>query len=334
MKIYFFLILIFGFNLSAEISWQADLKKPFVFSVKISPENEGFITLDVELLYPSIYDVDTDSLLEQLAWSANPFSPQLQIQESSVSTIPVEEGIQAKKLHVIIRAMNEGPLVISFLNVSFLSKDPSASFDVATPVFTIPVLPSAKPKIPPLAPLMPLEPKFPLELTEANRNFLESPVRLEKEKEHLKQALQQHAFPWLAIIFLLGAGAIGWVAYLTKDLWPKAKEKPPIPPLEQAKKAFEAIRGQVITPISYSHIAAILINFLKGTFGLGKKELTTSELMETLDRRKALTETQRQRLLYLFSELDQIKFAGKISSQEKFDHMKQEVELLIQDLKL
>ena len=117
--------LLLHIHLSADIFWQADIQKPFALSLRLNSQQitrDEFLHLEAEFYYPSSHQVDIDSLLEQLAWSANPLTPQLNIYKFTIATIPTEEGIQAKKLHAIIRPLAEGPLYISLLNVEYVSK--------------------------------------------------------------------------------------------------------------------------------------------------------------------------------------------------------------------
>ena len=73
-----------------------------------------------------------------------------------------------------------------------------------------------------IAPLLPLEPQFPLTLTSANRQLLiDNPEELQRAKEHIRDELKKHTFPWITLAILLIFGGMGWVAYLIRDEWLK-----------------------------------------------------------------------------------------------------------------
>ena len=191
-----------------------------------------------------------------------------------------------------------------------------------------------------MAPLIPLEPEFPLDLTEANRFILiENPALLEEEKKQLKQALKQHAFPWLAIIILLGGGATCWIAYLTHELWPKPKEKPVISltPMQQAYECLQKLKNENLVEkklfqVAYTRLSSILFNFLKTSFGMQAKEITAVELTIALKNESRLSEGQKQVILSFFSELDQVKYAGKTPTLEEAMQMQQKIQNFIQML--
>ena len=187
MKGWFFWILAIPFFLNGEIAWQADVQKPFALSIKLSSDHinlNEFLNLDAEFRYPSSYQVNIESLIDQLGWSANPLAPLMEVYQTTASSLQAEEGMIGQRLHAIIRPLQQGTLNVSFLNISFEPKEKGQkALEILTPVFAIQVEP-ANNQIPlVIAPLIPLEPEFPLGLTEANREFLwDSPERHETEK--------------------------------------------------------------------------------------------------------------------------------------------------------
>ena len=138
----------------ADIAWQADVQKPFALSIKLSAEQinlDDLLYLDAEFRYPSSHQLNMNELIDQLAWSANPLAPLLNVYQTTISSLPADEGITAQKLHAAIRPLVKGALDVSFLKVAFQPKDKAQSpLEILTPVFTIQVAPPISSQTPSL----------------------------------------------------------------------------------------------------------------------------------------------------------------------------------------
>lgn len=184
-----------------------------------------------------------------------------------------------------------------------------------------------------IAPLIPLEPQFPLELTQANRQFLiENPERLKKAKRSLQDDLEKHSFPWLTIITLLGGGGIGWIIYLMRDRWPKRSFKVMTPfsspqQIEQALHKCSLESSQ--TPVYYAELASILLEALQIRLGWKTTGLTTNELAQAMKKQSDLSSQQTTEVLSILTEIDQIKFAGKKPSQTEATQIFEEIQKFI-----
>ncbi len=333
----YFLPLLFG----AEISWKADLKEPWILSIALESEKitlDEMIHLNAEISYPADYDLNEEELLDHLKWTANPLSPLFSVLKSDISTLSSKAGIQVKKLQAVIRPLKTGPLDLSFLDIEWTSKESNkAPIKVATPVFTIQVSEAPSSEELSYAPLIPLAPEFPMGLTEANRQFLlEDPQRIEAEKKQMQSVLERHAFPWLTITILLGLGAIAWVAFLTRDRWPKRKEKPLIKlsPKEQADQSLKALNGQNLLEKKlfqkdYTDLSSIVLNALEGNLGWNTKEMTTEELTQAFKKDLLLKKEQKQEIVFILTELDRVKFAKKEPSLEEAQGMHGRIQKLV-----
>lgn len=338
------LLIAIPFLLRAEIAWQADVQKPYSLSIKLSAEKiylDDFLYLDAEFRYPSSHQLDMKALVDQLAWSANPLAPRLSVYRTSVSSLKADEGVTAQQLHAVLRPLAQGPLDISFLNISFQPKDNTQTpFEVLTPVFTIQVSPIVGQPSLDLAPLITLEPEFPLGLTESNRQFLrESPERQKAEKERLQRAIDQHTFPWVTLAVLLGLGGIGWTGYLMRDRLPKLKRKEPLPPSakQKAEKALEELQGrklidQGLTQVHAIELSAILLDALEARAGRNLKELTALELSQTMNGEASFSKIQKEAILPFLSTMDRIKFAGKKPSPQEAEELTKTVQHVIRDI--
>lgn len=336
-----FLLFAFPFLLSAEITWQADVQKPFALSIKLSSEKinlDDFLYLDAEFRYPLTHELNLEGLVDQLAWSANPLAPRLSVYQTSIAALKAEEGVIAQQLHAVIRPLAQGLLDVSFLNVAFQPKDKSHSpVEVLTPAFTIEVLPLKEQTLLPFAPLIPLEPEFPLGLTEANRQFLwDGPERQKAEKEFLQRTIDRHTFPWVTLAVLIGFGGIGWTIYLMRDRLPKRKRKAPpaISPKQQAEKALQVLHkrkliDQGLTQVHTAVLSSILLEALEVHAGRKLKELTTEELAKTLKKDSSFTQDQKNSIFLWLKEVDKIKFAGKKPSAEETRRLEQEAVRII-----
>lgn len=334
---FWLLLLAIPFLVNGEITWQADVQKPFALSLKLNSDQvslDDFLYLDAEFHYPSSHELDVEALIDQLGWSANPLSPQLNVYQTTVSALKIEEDVVGQKLHTVIRPLVEGSIDLSFLNVSFQPKDKTKSpVTILTPVFTIKTTPIKEQKTLAYAPLIPLEPEFPLGLTEANRQFLwESPERLEADKQTLQEAIDRHTFPWAALAVLLGLGGIGWTAYLMRDYLPKPKRKEPpaLSPKEQAEKALQELEKRKLLDLGQpkaqaAELTSILLTAMEPRAGRTFKELTTIEIGRALKDESSFSKSQKDYILSFLSETDQIKFAGKIPSSEEFKTLEQKL---------
>jgi hypothetical protein len=340
---YWFFLLGLPALLNAEIVWQADIQKPFVITIKLSSQQiprNGVLDLDAEFHYPSSYELKVDDVLDQLIWSANPLAPQLHLNQSSIYSIPAEEGLQTQRLHAKISPLAPGPLDLSLLTVTFLPKENAQlPLHILTPIFNLQVLPLATQKAPlSFAPLIPLEPQFPLDLTQANRQFLiDNPERLEEEKRRIQCQLEQHTFPWLTMIILLGCGGIGWAAYLTREFWSKRRLKPVtvLSPKQQAHQALSTLQGRHfleknLIQTYYTELASILLTALQHLLKRKTQELTTTELAQVLSDEATFSQKQKQEILSILAEIDQVKFADKKPSLETAREMHQRIQNVIE----
>lgn len=191
-----------------------------------------------------------------------------------------------------------------------------------------------------IAPLIPLNPQYPLSLTQTNRElFIDNPTHQAKEKKWIQDQLEAHTFPWLTLIILIGAGGIGWAAYLTRDDWFKNQLKPvkSISPKQQAEEALSALKKhhfleQGLIHTYYMQLTSILLTALQARLDWKKKELTTSEITQALNTESILSLNQKQNLLSFLNEMDQVKFAGKQPSIEDAQQMDQSIHRFIQQL--
>ena len=343
MKFWLFLIGLPSL-LSSEIIWQADIEKPFAIILKLNSSTttlDDLLNLDAHFQYPNSYELKTDELLNFLTWSANPLAPQLSIDQSILSPVPAKEGLQAQHLQAKIRPLKLGSLDLSFLIVTFLPKDKSLSpFHVLTPVFSVQVLPSlTQINALPFAPLMPLEPQFPLDLTQANRQWLDDPQRIEEEKKRIQYALKEHSFPWLGLLVFLGCGGLGWTAYLLRAYWPKylSKSLPMPSPIQQALQALQALQErhlleQNLISLYVTELISILLRALQNKLGRNIKNLTTTELSQILQNNSMLSAQQKEEFFFILTEINPLKYAAKSFSIKEAENMYQKIQLFIQRL--
>jgi hypothetical protein len=339
------LFLVLPFLLNAEAIWQADLPKPFMLTIKMHSQQMllgDSLEVEVELHYPSSYQIDMTSLIDQWISSLNPLTPQWRLIQFQTSSLPTQEKIQAQHLSLKMAPITTGRLELSFLRVTFSPKETTLSpLSTLTPIFSVDVLPS-----PPLtaaslspAPLIPLEPEFPLGLTLKNRALLiDHPQQLEKVKVSLQIDLAKHAFPWVILILLLGCGGIGWTLYLVRERWPKRAVKTvmPISPKQQINQALQALQkqpfNQEFATTYYAQLASLLLDALEARLGWKTKNSTTLELAQAMKQPSSLFPHQIEKVLSLLTEMDQVKFAGKKPSQPEIAQISQQVRELIQEL--
>jgi hypothetical protein len=197
-------------------------------------------------------------------------------------------------------------------------------------------------QIPPLstAPVIPLQPQFPLGLTEANREMLiDNPARIEEEKRRIQVTLDNHTFPWLTMLALLGCGGIGWTAYLTRESWYKRPTKPisTISPQQKVNQSLQNLQKrhlleQGLIQTYYAELSSILLDALHSRSNRITSKLTTIELAQRLKDEHNLSANQKRDILSFLAEIDQVKFAGETPSLEQAKQMHHKIESFIQQL--
>lgn len=344
MKGWLILLLAIPFLAGGEVVWQAEVQKPYALTLKLSAEIihlDDFLHLDAEFRYPSTHQLNMEALIDQLAWSANPLTPQLNVYQTKLTSLTADKEMTSQKLHAVIRPLAQGSFDVTFLNVSFQPKDKTLpSVDILTPVFTIQVLPVVAQTPLAFAPLMPLEQEFPLGLTEANRQFLwESPERQKAEKQFLQQVIDRHTFPWLTLAILLGLAGIGWTVYVMRDRLPKRKrrEAPLFSPKLQAEQALQTLMNRKLIDQGLPQelvvgLSSILLKSLEALSNQPMHGLTTEEVAHVVENNPILNKTQKVSILLFLSKIDPIKFAGLIPTSEEAKQMEHSVRTLILDL--
>ncbi len=343
--LYWMLLCNFPFMLQAEMTWQANLQKPFAVNIKLNSQQlflDDILDVEAEFHYYSSYQLDINALIDQLIGSANPLDPQWSLLQSTLSALPSEAGTQAQRLDLKISPLKTGSVDLSFLMVSFLPTESTRSpLHILTPVFSLKIF-SVPPLTEPLssASLMPLEPQFPLELTQANRQrFIDNPEQLEETKKFIRLYLEEHAFPWLTIAAILGCGGLSWAIYLMRDRWPKPTAKPLaiFSPQQQIQHDLQTLQKsqwieQGKLQAYYAELGSILLSTLQLCLGWKTKELTTEEVMTALKHSPQLPESQKQIIVAFLAEIDQIKFADKKPAQTEVKQISQQIQTFIQQL--
>jgi hypothetical protein len=189
----------------------------------------------------------------------------------------------------------------------------------------------------PLAPLISLDSQFPLQLTQANQQYINDPHQLEKVKYSIQSELEQHSFPWLSLLTLLGCGGIGWVVYLTRDYWPKRLVKSPPPPSSKQQITQELQTLLHHAPSEniqtyYAQLTSILLKALHSQFGWQTEQLTTNELAQTLRKQSQLPPSLIDNASTFLVEMDLVKFGGKKATSAEAIEMAQRIQNFIQQL--
>jgi hypothetical protein len=190
-----------------------------------------------------------------------------------------------------------------------------------------------------LAPLIPLEPEFPLGLTEANQQQLhDNPERLEETKKTIQHYLNEHSFPWLTLVALLGFGGLGWTIYLTLNRLPKliVKREIALSPKQKMDQALQRLHQKHFEPEKaqsyYAELASVLFEAFESQFGWKSKTLTTAELSQALRKESHLSFNQVEKALSFLTEFDQVKFAKKQPSQGEAAKITEQIQTFIKCL--
>lgn len=333
---YWLLWLSFPWWLSGEIQWHSDLEAPFSIMLKIDSQQVKLgeiLEIEGTFHYPSSYELDPFTLVEQLTWSANPLLPAFTFDHWETFPLTAESKTEAQKLIIRLIPIQEGTQSISFLIVPFLAKEKQdATLSVPTPIFSIEVTSSPQ-HISGLAPLAPLDAQFPLGLTQNNRQLLESPESLDREKQHNKRLLQQHTFPWLSVLLGLILGGLGGLAYVMRvQLKQFLNLQPAVDPYQQAKKALSQLEASSLPPdVAYAKLTSILFSILEARLKIKIQGLTTLEIRRILAKH-AFPPAVKEDILAILVEADKVKFAGPYHLAHSFQDSMQKLRNIIQSL--
>lgn len=343
----FFILLPFWVN--ATMFWQTDLQKPFMFSIQIHPQEitlGDLLHVEVEYQYPSTYEINRETFIYQMTWSANPFDQQWVLLNSDISPLSLEENLEGEKLKLTFAPLVAGHLEFSFLNIIFATKEKlGTSLEITSPIFSFDVpLPPSLASLG-FAPLIPLEPQFPLEMSLENRQqIIGNPHELEKIKNGIRHDLKKRSFPWMTLAILLAFSGIGWVLYLMRDRLPKRNteiENASLSLKQKLDQKLQALQNLPFNPEEpsryYVELSSILHDTIEGRSGLKTQTLTTTELSKKLKKQSSISSEQVDKTLSLLKEMDQVKFANKKPSQSEaqqhFEQMLQLINLLVKDEK-
>ncbi len=334
---YGWLWLIFPLCLYGEIKWHSDLKAPFAIMLQVSSDQVKIgESLEIEgtFHYPESYELDLLTLIEPLIWSANPLLPAFSLEHWEAFPVATETKTQAQRLTIRLIPVQEGTQRLSFLTIPFLPKEKQEdTLAVPTPIFSIQVNPPTASPNTNLAPLATLDAQFPLGLTQANRQFLESPEALEKEKQRNQRLIQQHTFPWLSLLLGIVLSGLGGLAYrMRESLKAFFHPQPIVDPPQQAKQALTELEKTSLPPDeAYAKLTSILLSFLEERIKIKRQGLTTREIRHQLAKH-ALPADLKEEIIALLKESDKAKFAGSAYAVPTFSDAIQKVKAVINAL--
>lgn len=344
MKKFFFFILL-PFWVNGKTHWQADLQKPFMFSIQIQHQEISLgdtLHLEVEYHHPSSYAINREDFIDQLIWSANPFDQQWALLDSDASPLPVEGEIQGERLTFTLSPLTTGKLELPFFNILFSPKEKGGdSLTVISPIFTFDV-----PLPPPLlslgfAPLIPLEPQFPLEISLENREqIIGNAQEIEKIKKWIRHDLETRTFPWISLTFLLAIAGAGWFFYLMRDRLPKRiiQQNTALSPKQKIDQELNTLKSFSFNPqqpsLYYTKLSSVLHDAIEAKSGLKVQTCTTIELAKKMRKQSSIPKERVDRALSLLKEMDLVKFANKKPSQSDAEQcLQQTVQLINEFLK-
>jgi hypothetical protein len=329
-----FLFLFFPLLLAAEMQWQAStLPSQFSLSMHLTSEKislDQTTQLTIEWKAPKEYTVDTEKILEQLIWSANPLNLPLTIAHYQQTD---------QRLTIELKPLQAGSIPLSLLTFSF-QKEKEKAVEVKTPFWTLevsPLAPVASDQLNP-APLIELTPEFPLKLSLLNREkFIDNSDRQRQEQKKILQTLQAHTFPWILVFIFLGVGGLLAFIYLTQREWfkPKIKTQPGLTQNQQIDQRLKELQKQVNQPqvstAAFYHQLTQFVDYLiKAKSGIKTAHYTTQE-WETVF--PIQIEINREEFLKFLTAADQVKFAKTQPSLEDKKQALHYIEKIVKQLK-
>lgn len=183
-----------------------------------------------------------------------------------------------------------------------------------------------------ISPLIPLAPPFPLLLSPENRESFINGQMEKKEKETIRRYLQNHTFPWPALLILIACGWMAWLGRLIYERWPEKKEQiPPLTTKEEIKQALQDLKNPSLSNGDsfyecYIQLHSLLFKTLSARLHW-KKEMTSVEIAKELKKAKEIPPHDKAFILAFLKETDLVKFAGlnpsRESAEESFNRIRE-----------
>lgn len=311
------------------------------FSIQLSVPSRSIIfgepmTLNATLKFPSNFEVDVNELISQLLWYSNPVNPSWDLLDKKIDISENSSGKQLS-LRMHLSPMKKGFLYLSWLKISFHSKDSSHSREFFTPIFKVEVLENSllSTDLNPNLELMAVEPRYFVNLDEENTQVAFSQSTLTIEQKRNMQVLQSHSFPWLfTLLCILGsAGFLFWKFFLSNQ---RESKRPTVTLREQVLIALEKLNQKSLIEKDslgpfYGEIGAILKYDLEKNLKIPVLSMTTQEFLNNATFLK-LSPSLQTKIKEIFSEIDAIKYSAitpsSSDSKELYNKVKEVVQIL------
>jgi hypothetical protein len=296
------------------------------FSAKINLSNnevnlQNNVDLQLILLYPKNYHIDLEvlkkNLLRQSAIKLPPFAIE-SVQEHK----EIHSDIVTHNLDFILKPLIPGNFQLTFYEITFIPNNSSLDKKIVliSEIKQIKVnlgdlISLDKIKI---SPLLNLTLRFPIEISEANRQkLIDNPLALKLEVERNQAIFNQSTLPWTNILLFI----IGLLMLWAIRNAPRSKENPKVTLIQAREKALKNILSlqekKLCSPEFYTELTNIVRNYIEEHYKLNAPTLTTPEFLKELSESKSFNEETRQRLIFFMQTADLVKFGGQEPSAEE-----------------
>lgn len=341
MKRWLFFVLSLPMILTGEIIWKSGTSEDFEVAIRISPEKiEQGQSFDVfiEVFYPSNYEFNSNALIEQV-WNTNSFYSPLAMKHSEIQKIIVDDKQIKQRIKLIVEPTESGPIPFSLLLMSFIpTKETFPPVNILTPIFTIDATPFTNFSISPLASLIQLEPKFPMSLTEVNRNLVDGPLALKKEQQKTRQLLDNHQFPWKIVLILICFAAMTWLIYVMKQKGSKfflKKRAVLVTPKDSIDVLLNLEKKNLLHPEGYpsylNETYDMLLYCLKNQLKFEAKTMTVNEMINQL-KEGDMPLTRQKEIQDLLFKIEEMKFTNRSVSVAEMTSLIRSTQNLINSL--
>ncbi len=306
--------------LLAETPWEGRLGD-FSAQIITPPSTQLFekFPVKVTLKYPDTYHFDLpelkNHLMEHSVLHAPPFSLFKTEEEKKTENAFVIQTIQ---FQLVPQLAGDFPITLGELQ--FLPDgDNLAPVTILAPPLSLKVssIQTQPPPLLPIAPPLPYSTRWPLELTEENKQLVAQATL--QQPAYLKERFAKSAIPWPPILFLaffifiLLFGRNYLIA--PETITPRqraAKAK------RLARQALETLPEPSLSPkASYVETSKIVKNLLSEGYQLFPTGATTEECLDKVRSYSALADPVRKPLEQLLIKADLVNFATIIPSQQE-----------------
>ena len=189
------------------------------FQAKIIPSAQqilikDLLNVDIDLTFPTGYEVDVDGLQKNIARSSNFYGSAFTISALNVGPVQQKGDQLSQQIRFTLQPKQIGRASLSFYEIPFIPADKKNKKEILTgDIFSIEVLPiKADPQFEgQLAPLLSFAKTLPIELDQKTIDLIEGKNAMARERKIDQEQMDKKRLPWISTLTILLIGFFCWV---------------------------------------------------------------------------------------------------------------------------